>query len=84
MGAVLWMKLQNIKSPYDSRCGTIKIPPCSEAESAEHHRPTFCSPLLAMVQAKYSHRDVTQQTYVKTSFDMVPQSCLFFFFLDFQ
>jgi hypothetical protein len=31
-----------------SRCGTIKIPPCSKALSAEH-RPKFCSPSHAMV-----------------------------------
>jgi hypothetical protein len=28
------------EAPYHSRCGTIKIPPCSKALSAEH-RPKF-------------------------------------------
>jgi hypothetical protein len=35
-----------------SRCGTIKIPPCSKALSAEH-RPKFCSPTPAMVTSPY-------------------------------
>jgi hypothetical protein len=34
------------------RCGTIKIPPCSKALSAEH-RPKFCSPSPAMVTPSY-------------------------------
>ena len=34
--------------PCHSRCGTLKIPPCSTAVRAEH-RPTFCSRLPAMV-----------------------------------
>jgi hypothetical protein len=36
--------------PCHSRCGTIKIPPCSKALSAEH-RPKFCSPSPAIVAA---------------------------------
>jgi hypothetical protein len=38
--------------PSHSRCGTIKIPPCSKALSAEH-RPKFCSPSPAMVTSSY-------------------------------
>jgi hypothetical protein len=34
--------------PCHSRCGTIKIPSCSKARSAEH-RPKFCIPSPAMV-----------------------------------
>jgi hypothetical protein len=29
------------EAPCHNRCGTIKIPPCSKALSAEH-RPKFC------------------------------------------
>jgi hypothetical protein len=35
-----------------SRCGTIKIPPCSKALSAEH-RPKFCSSSPVMVTYPY-------------------------------
>jgi hypothetical protein len=35
-----------------SKCGTIKIRPCSKALSAEH-RPKFCSPSSAMVTSPY-------------------------------
>jgi hypothetical protein len=35
-----------------SRCGTIKIPLCSKALSAEH-RPKFCSPSPAVVTSPY-------------------------------
>jgi hypothetical protein len=38
--------------PCRSRCGLIKIPPCSEALSAEH-RPKFCSPSPAMATSPY-------------------------------
>jgi hypothetical protein len=40
------------EAPCHSRCGTIKIPPCSEALSAEH-RPKFCSPSPVMVTSLY-------------------------------
>ena len=36
-----------------SRCGTIKIHPCSKALSAEH-RPKFCSPSPVMVTSPYN------------------------------
>jgi hypothetical protein len=46
---------------WDSRCGTIKIPPCLKALSAEH-RPKFCSFSSAMVTSpckwKILERDV--------------------------
>ena len=38
--------------PCHSRCGTIKIPPCSKALSAEQ-RHKFCSPSPAMVTSPY-------------------------------
>jgi hypothetical protein len=38
--------------PCHSRCGTIKIPPCSKALSAKH-RPKLCSPSPAMVTSPY-------------------------------
>jgi hypothetical protein len=37
---------------WDRRCGTIKIPPCSKALSADH-KPKFCSPSPAMVTSPY-------------------------------
>jgi hypothetical protein len=40
------------RGPCHSRCGTIKIPPCSKARSAKH-RPKFCSPSPAMVTFSY-------------------------------
>jgi hypothetical protein len=49
--------------PCHSRCGTIKIPPCSKALSAEHG-PKFCSPSPAMVTSPYKwnilERDIKQ------------------------
>jgi hypothetical protein len=41
--------------PCHSRCGTIKITPCSKAISAEH-RHTFCSPSPAMVTSPYKSK----------------------------
>ena len=41
--------------PFQSRCGTIKIPPCSKALSAEH-RPKFCSPSPVMVTSPYNNK----------------------------
>jgi hypothetical protein len=38
---------EKTEAPCHSRCGTIKIPPCSETLSAEH-RTKFCSPSPAM------------------------------------
>jgi hypothetical protein len=56
--------------PRHSRCGTIKIPPCSKALSAEH-RPKFCSPSPAIVTSPYKRnileRDVKSITYMETS-----------------
>jgi hypothetical protein len=53
-GAVLRMRPEKTEVPCHSRCGTIKIPPCSKALSAEH-TPKFCSPSLVMVTTLY-HR----------------------------
>jgi hypothetical protein len=39
-GAVLRMRPKKTEAPCHSRCGTIKIPPCSKALRAEH-RPKF-------------------------------------------
>jgi hypothetical protein len=51
------------EAPCHIWCGTIKIPPCSKALSAEH-RPKFCSPSPAMVTSPYKWkilvRDVKQ------------------------
>jgi hypothetical protein len=41
------------ENPCHSRCGTIKIPPCSKALSAER-RPKICSPSPAMVTSPYT------------------------------
>jgi hypothetical protein len=41
------------KTQCHSRCGTINIPPCSKALSAEH-RPKFCSPSQVMVTSPYT------------------------------
>jgi hypothetical protein len=38
--------------PSHSKCGTIKIPPCSKALIAEH-RPKFCSLSPAIVTSPY-------------------------------
>jgi hypothetical protein len=46
-GAVLRMRPGKTEAPCHSRCGTIKIPPCSKALSAEY-RPTFGSPSPAI------------------------------------
>ena len=46
------MRLEKNEALCCSRCGTIKIPPCSKAPSAEH-RPKFCSSSLAMVTSPY-------------------------------
>jgi hypothetical protein len=43
-----YLKTTKAEVPCHSRCGTIKIPPCSKALSAEH-RPKFCNPLPAMM-----------------------------------
>jgi hypothetical protein len=43
---------EKTEAPSHSRCGTIKIPPCSKALSAEH-KPKFCSPSPAMVTSPY-------------------------------
>jgi hypothetical protein len=43
---------RNTDAPCQSRCGTIKNPPCSKNLSAEH-RSKFCSPSLAMVTSPY-------------------------------
>jgi hypothetical protein len=51
-GAVLQMRPEKTEVPCHSRCGTIKIPPCSKALSAEQ-RPKFCSPSPAMVTSPY-------------------------------
>jgi hypothetical protein len=40
------------EAPCHSMCGTIKIPPCSKALSAEH-RPKLCSPSPVMVTSPY-------------------------------
>jgi hypothetical protein len=41
--------------PCHSRCGMIKIPPCSKTLSMEH-RPKFCSsPSPVMVTIPYVH-----------------------------
>jgi hypothetical protein len=42
-GAVLQIRSEKTEAPYHSRCGTIKISPCSKAFSAEHGSK-FCSP----------------------------------------
>jgi hypothetical protein len=51
------------KAPCHSRCGTIKIPPCSKAPSAKH-RPKFDSPSPVMLTSpckwKILERDVKQ------------------------
>jgi hypothetical protein len=47
--------------PCHSRCGTIKIPPCSKALSAEH-RSKFCSPSPAMVTSPYEWKKKLSQT----------------------
>jgi hypothetical protein len=44
--------------PRVSRCGTIKIPPCSKALSAEHS-PKFCSPSPPMVTSPYTNMNWT-------------------------
>jgi hypothetical protein len=51
-GAVLRMRPKKNEVPCHSLCGTIKIPPCSKALSAEH-RPKFCSHPPAMVTSPY-------------------------------
>jgi hypothetical protein len=52
--------------PCHSRCGTIKIPPCSKALSAEHGAE-FCSPSPAMVTSPYKwnilERDTTDHFF---------------------
>jgi hypothetical protein len=65
-GVVLRMRSEKQKSRH-KRCGTIKIPPCSKALSAEH-RPKFCSPSLVFVmwltspyELKILERDVKQE-----------------------
>jgi hypothetical protein len=50
--AVLRMRPEKPRSRVTARCGTIKIPPCSKALSAEH-KPKFCSPSPAMVTSPY-------------------------------
>jgi Fe-S-cluster containining protein len=45
------------EAPCHSRCGTIKIPPCSRALSAKH-RPKFCSPSPAMVTSPYKLSEI--------------------------
>jgi hypothetical protein len=55
---------------YHSRCGTIKIPPCSKALSAEHsHRTKFYSPSPAMVMSwyKWKHKSVNNQSIKQIS-----------------
>jgi hypothetical protein len=51
------------EAPCHSRCGMIKIPPCSNALSAKH-RPKFCSSSPVMVTSPYKwnilERDVKQ------------------------
>jgi hypothetical protein len=47
--------------PCHSRCGTIKIPPCLKALSAEH-RPKFCSPSPAMVKSPYKWTILNNQS----------------------
>jgi hypothetical protein len=42
-GTVLQMGSEKTEAPCHSRCGTIKIPPCSKALGVKH-RPKFCSP----------------------------------------
>jgi hypothetical protein len=63
-GAVLRMRSTGkTEAPCHSRCGTIKIPICSKALSAEH-RPKFCCPSPVMVTSPYKlnilERDVKQ------------------------
>jgi hypothetical protein len=48
--------------PCHSRCGTIKITPCSKALSAEH-RPKFCSPSPAMVTSPYKWNILERDTF---------------------
>jgi hypothetical protein len=54
---------RKIEVSSHSRCGTIKIPPCSKAMSAEH-RPTFCSPSQTMVTSPYKWKilELDEQT----------------------
>jgi hypothetical protein len=51
-GAVLRTRLEKNEVLCHSRCGTIKILPCSKALRAEH-RPTFCSLSPVMVTSPY-------------------------------
>jgi hypothetical protein len=46
----IWVRID--LPPCNIRGGTIKIPPCSKAQNAEH-RPKFCSPTPAMVTSPY-------------------------------
>jgi hypothetical protein len=50
VGAGLSDETVKTEAPCRSRCGTIKIPPCSKALSAEH-RPKFAALLPVMVTA---------------------------------
>jgi hypothetical protein len=50
--------------PCHSRCGTIKIPPCSKALSAEL-RPKFCSPSPAMVASPYMGKKLSVNQSLK-------------------
>jgi hypothetical protein len=55
-------------------CGTIKIPPCSKALSAEH-RPKFCSPSMAMATSSYMWK-ILQRT-VKLSSIIWILTCIY-------
>jgi hypothetical protein len=74
------------KVPCHSRCGTIKIPPCSKAMSTEH-RPKFCSPSMKYSWAgrktlnnecrKYTCRYYNAADSVKTVYSALLKSQLF-------
>jgi hypothetical protein len=56
--------------PCHSRCGTIKIYPCSKALRAEH-RPTFCSPSPVIVKSPYNTLSFKRKimfTYIRSPF----------------
>ena len=52
MGRSFGWDRKKTEVPCHSRCGTIKIPPCSKSLSTEH-RPKFCSLSPAMVTSPY-------------------------------
>jgi hypothetical protein len=55
-GIAILDEIRKTEVPCHSRCGTIKIPPCSKALSTEH-RPKFCSPSLVTVTIILLHNE---------------------------